>query len=71
MVKHLELAKFIQKFVFLSFFKLFGQISAIMDFKIQKFGRNIFHKTPPNWTYSIMNKIIVLNQIISSSLEHM
>ena len=33
------------------------------------FGRNIFPKTSPNWKYSIMNKIIVQNQI--TSLEHM
>ena len=43
MIKHLELAKFIEKLViFLSFLKLFGQISAIMDFKIQKFLAEIF-----------------------------
>ena len=70
MVRHLELAKFIEKFVFFCQ-NFLTRYPPLWISKFKNFGRNIFPKTPPNWKYSIMNKIIVQNQIISLSLEHM
>ena len=72
MVKRFEFAKFIEKLVFFCHFLNFlARYPPLWISKFKNFGRNIFLKTPPNWKYSIMNKIIAQNQIINSSLEHM
>ena len=72
MVKHFELGKFTEKLVLLGHFLDFlAKYLPLRISKFKNFGKNIFLRTPPNRNYSIMNKIIVQNHIISSSLKHM
>ena len=72
MIKHFELAKFTEKSVLLGrFLDLLAKYPPLWISKFKTFGKNIFLRTPPNRKYSTVNKIIVQNQIISSSLDHM
>ena len=71
MVKHFELGKFIEKLVFFVIFKIFWPSLHHYGFQIKTFLQKMFLRTPPNRKYSIINNIIVQNQIISSSLKHM